>query len=63
MKPAYGYKFEGVNAYSKNAGWAVLLAEFIGNEETQIEHFKQAVQVPTNKKALEDEASLALSRW
>ncbi|MCI8780524.1 MAG: extracellular solute-binding protein [Lachnospiraceae bacterium] len=56
MKPAYGYKFEGVNAYSKNAGWAVLLAEFIGNEETQIEHFKQAVQVPTNKKALEDEA-------
>lgn len=56
MKPAYGYKFEGVNAYSKNAGWAVLLAEFIGNEETQIERFKQAVQVPTNKKALEDEA-------
>ena len=29
MAPAYGYKFEAVNAYSKNTGWAVLLAEFI----------------------------------
>ncbi len=56
MRPAYGYKFEGVNAYSKNSGWAVLLAEFISNEETQLEHFKQAVQIPTNKNALADES-------
>lgn len=30
-----GYKFVGVNSYSKNTGWAMLLAEFITNEESQ----------------------------
>lgn len=54
MHPAYGYKLEAVNAYSKNAGWATLLAEFISNEESQAAHFKSGVQIPTNKKALED---------
>ena len=54
MHPAYGYKLEAVNAYSKNAGWATLLAEYISNEESQAAHFASAVQIPTNKKALED---------
>lgn len=54
MRPAYGYKFEAVNAYSKNSGWAVVLAEYIANEENQLTHFKEADQIPTNKKALED---------
>lgn len=54
MHPAYGYKMEAVNAYSKNSGWATLLAEYIANEESQIEHFEQAeTVVPTNKAALE----------
>ncbi|MBR1692181.1 MAG: extracellular solute-binding protein [Lachnospiraceae bacterium] len=30
-----GYKFIGVNAYSKNPGWAMLLAEFLTNEASQ----------------------------
>ncbi len=53
MHPAYGYKLEAVNAYSENMGWAVLLAEFISNEESQTKHFETAEQVPTNIKALE----------
>ena len=55
MAPAYGYKFEAVNAYSKNVGWATVLAEFISNEESQTAHFEQAEVVPTNKKSLENE--------
>jgi len=55
MAPAYGYKFEAVNAYSKNSGWATLLAEFISNEESQKAHYEQLKVVPTNKKALEVE--------
>lgn len=30
-----GYKFVGVNAYSQNIGWAMLLAEFITSQESQ----------------------------
>lgn len=30
-----GYKFAGVNAHSQNVGWAMLLAEFITNQESQ----------------------------
>lgn len=56
MAPAYGYKFEAVNAYSKNLGWATLLAEYIANEESQIAHFEQVETPPTNKVALEAEA-------
>lgn len=55
MAPAYGYKFEAVNAYSKNVGWATVLAEYIANEESQTAHFEQAQVVPTNKKSLENE--------
>ncbi len=30
-----GYKFVGVNPYSQNTGWAMLLAEFLTNEDSQ----------------------------
>ena len=30
-----GYKFVGVNSYSKDTGWAMLLAEYITNEQSQ----------------------------
>ena len=30
-----GYKFVGVNSYSKNTGWAMLLAEYLTNENSQ----------------------------
>lgn len=56
MAPAYGYKFEAVNAYSKNSGWAVLLAEFIANEESQKLHFDMKKQPPTNSNVLASDA-------
>lgn len=56
MAPAYGYKFEAVNAYSKNTGWAVLLAEFISNEESQKLHFDMKQQPPTNLNVLASDA-------
>lgn len=53
-----GYKFIGVNAYSKNVGWATVLAEFITNEESQATRFEQRQLAPTNKKvAASDEVS------
>lgn len=55
MAPAYGYKFVGVNAYSKNVGWAALLAEFLTNEESQAERFAKRAIGPTNKNILESD--------
>lgn len=56
MAPAYGYKFEAVNKYSKETGWAVLLAEFISNEESQQLHFDLLQQPPTNLNVLASDA-------
>lgn len=56
MAPAFGYKFVGVNAYSKNSGWAVLLADFLTNEESQATRFEQRKIGPTNKTVLETDA-------
>lgn len=53
-----GYKFIGVNAYSKNVGWATVLAEFLTNEESQTTRFEQRQLAPTNKKvAASDEVA------
>ena len=53
-----GYKFIGVNAYSKNVGWATVLAEFLTNEESQATRFEQRQLAPTNKNvAVSDEVS------
>lgn len=53
-----GYKLIGVNAYSKNVGWATVLAEFLTNEESQATRFEQRQLAPTNKKvAASDEVS------
>lgn len=46
--PPYGYKFVGVNAYAENAGWAVVLADFLTNEEAQQTRFAQRGLAPTN---------------
>lgn len=51
-----GFKLMGVNAYSKNSGWAVLLAEFLTNETSQTARFASRQLAPTNLKAAEDEA-------
>ncbi len=52
MAPAYGYKFIGVNAYSEDSGWAVLLADFLTNEESQAERFAKRAIGPTNSNVL-----------
>lgn len=53
-----GYKLIGVNAYSKNVGWATVLAEFLTNEESQTTRFEQRQLAPTNKNvAASDEVS------
>lgn len=55
---ASGYKLLGVNAYSKNVGWATVLAEFLTNEESRATRFEQRQLAPTNKKvAASDEVS------
>ncbi len=50
-----GYKFVGVNAYSKNTGWAMLLAEFITNEESQEAIGVATGEGPANLKAAASE--------
>lgn len=44
-----GYKYVGVNGYSENSGWAVLLAEYFTNEESQQIFFDQRESGPSNK--------------
>lgn len=44
-----GYKYVGVNGYSENAGWAVLLAEYLTNEESQQMFFDERESGPANK--------------
>ena len=46
-----GCKVVGVNALSKNAGWAVLLADWITNEENQVKRFNERELGPSNIKA------------
>lgn len=46
-----GFKLMGVNAMSKQAGWAAVLAEFLTNEESQVSRFNARKLAPTNVKA------------
>lgn len=50
-----GYKFVGVNSYSKNIGWATLLAEFITSEESQLKIGVATGEGPSNINAAESE--------
>lgn len=50
-----GCKLVGVNAYSQNAGWAALLAEWITNEENQVIRFNERELGPSNIKAASSE--------
>lgn len=43
-----GGKLTGVNGFSKNAGWAVVLADFLTNEESQARHFETNEIGPSN---------------
>lgn len=46
-----GYKLMGVNAMSKETGWAAVLAEFLTNEESQAARYASRQLLPTNIKA------------
>lgn len=46
-----GFKLVGVNAYSKNTGWAMLLAEYITNEQSQLEIGTATGECPANINA------------
>lgn len=50
-----GFKFTGVNGYSENAGWAVLLADYLTNEEAQQKFFDQRESGPTNNNVAASE--------
>lgn len=53
-----GYKMIGVNAYSENAGWASLLADWLTNEENQAIRFAQREIGPSNSNvAASDEVA------
>lgn len=51
-----GFKLIGANAYSQNAGWAALLAEYLTNEESQTARFEARQLAPTNTNAAANEA-------
>ena len=55
MSSYVGYKMIGVNSYSKNVEWAEKLAEYLSNEQSQIERFKQRGQGPSNINAAHSE--------
>ncbi len=43
-----GYKLVGVNAYSDNVGWAMMFADYMTNEESQVSRFVMRGQGPSN---------------
>ena len=53
------YKLMGVNPHSQNTGWAVLLAEFLCNEESQVARYTARQLPPTNIAAASDPAVAA----
>lgn len=56
-----GFKLIGVNRHSKNVGWAMMLADYVTNEENETLRFEMRSQGPSNLKALENAASPALT--
>ncbi len=56
MASVAGYKMFGVNAYTANPGWAMLLAEYFTDEAQQIERFTLREAGPANVKAAASDA-------
>lgn len=51
MSSFAGYKLLGVNAYSEHPDWSMKLAEWLTNEENQMERFRQRGEGPSNLMA------------
>lgn len=56
MSSYSGYKLIGVNPHSKNVGWAMLLAEFLTNEDSQKARFEARGLGPANNAAAASDA-------
>ena len=56
MSSFAGYKLVGVNPYSENVGWAMLLAEWLTNEENQTLRFEDQGDGPSNLNAAASDA-------
>lgn len=56
MSSFSGYKLIGVNPYSSNVGWSMLLAEYLTNAESQVARFEARGLGPANTEAAESEA-------
>lgn len=56
MSSYSGYKLVGVNPHSANLGWAMLLAEFLTNEEAQAARFETRGLGPANIAAASSDA-------
>ena len=56
-----GYKFVGVNSHAKNAGWSMLLAEYLTNEESQLAIGQATSEGPANTEAAKQIDSPALA--
>ncbi len=61
MNSYSGYKFMGVNAYSKNTGWAMLLTEYLTQASSQEAVYAATGEGPSNTEALKNASSPALS--
>ena len=56
MSSFAGYKLIGVNPHSANVGWAMLLAEWLTNEENQTLRFEDQGDGPSNVNAAASDA-------
>ncbi|MCH5251114.1 MAG: extracellular solute-binding protein [Lachnospiraceae bacterium] len=56
MSSYSGYKLIGVNPHSANVGWAMLLAEFLTNEDSQTARFEARGLGPANTAAAASDA-------
>ncbi|MCL2084936.1 MAG: extracellular solute-binding protein, partial [Oscillospiraceae bacterium] len=56
MSSFSGYKLIGINAFSENVGWAMLLGEWLTNYENQVRRFNERNQGPSNSQAAASEA-------
>ena len=56
-----GYKFVGVNSHAKNAGWSMLLAEYLTNEDSQLAIGQATSEGPANTEAAKQIDSPALA--
>lgn len=56
MASVAGYKMWGVNAHSKQTGWAMLVAQWLSNEENQLTRFELRGAGPANVNAAASDA-------